>query len=361
LESLNGVNFTMDEHMEHKKEERKHTSHKKKKSGFKIKKKAMWQAATAVLAILLIASIATKGGCKGTGDAVSADEAGEKTVEFINTFMTDGNVAVDLKNVSEESSMYMVNFEVQGQTYPSYVSKDGKFLFLQVIDMDKASEDAESGETPAPAQAPEIPKSEKPEVEVFVMSHCPYGTQIEKGILPVAELLGGKIDFSVKFVYYAMHGKTEIDEQLNQHCIQEEEPEKFVGYLSCFLKEGDGEGCLSEEGIDTAKIDSCVEATDTELGITEKFEDRSTWLNDRFPLFDVDKDLNTKYGVKGSPNLVINGVSASAGRDSASLLGAVCASFTDSPEECDTELSSAQPSPGFGFEATGNGAEGRCG
>ncbi len=350
----------MDEHSEHKKEEHAHKAHKKKKSGFKIKKKTMWQAATAVLALVLIVLIATKGSYNGAGDVISADEAGEKVVGFINTFMTDGNVAVELKDVSEESSMYMVNFEVQGQTYPSYVSKDGKFLFLQVIDMDKAGEEAESGEAPSQAQAPEITKSEKPEVEVFVMSHCPYGTQIEKGILPVAELLGGKIDFSVKFVYYAMHGKTEIDEQLNQHCIQEEEPEKFIDYLNCFLEGGKGDECLDTAGIDKAKIDSCVEATDSEFSITEKFEDRSTWLNDRFPLFDVDKELNTKYGVKGSPNLVINGVSASAGRDSASLLGAVCASFTDAPEECDTELSPAQPSPGFGFDGTGSGAEESC-
>ncbi len=354
----------MEEHKEHKKEEHKHIAHKKKKSGFKIKKKAMWQAATAVLAILLIASIATKWGCNGTGGAVSADEAGEKAVGFINTFMTDGNVAVDLKDVSEESSMYMVNFEVQGQTYPSYVSKDGKFLFLQVIDMDKASQEAESGGAPsqaqAPAQASEVPKSEKPEVELFVMSHCPYGTQMEKGILPVAELLGGKIDFSVKFVYYAMHGKTEIDEQLNQYCIQEEEPEKFIGYLKCFLGEGKGDECLDTAGVDKAKIASCVEATDTELGITEKFEDQSTWLNGRYPLFDTDKELNTKYSVRGSPTLIINGKSASAGRDSASLLGAVCASFTDAPEECGTKLSSAQPSTGFGFGTAGSASVGVC-
>ena len=37
------------------------------------------------------------------------------------------------------------------------------------------------------------PKKEKPEVELFVMSHCPFGTQIEKGMLPVARLLGDKI------------------------------------------------------------------------------------------------------------------------------------------------------------------------
>ncbi|MBU3941884.1 MAG: hypothetical protein KKF74_03150, partial [Nanoarchaeota archaeon] len=49
-----------------------------------------------------------------------------------------------------------------------------------------------------------MPKKDKPEVELFVMSHCPYGTQIEKGMLPVARLLGDKIDFNIRFCSYAM-------------------------------------------------------------------------------------------------------------------------------------------------------------
>jgi len=49
------------------------------------------------------------------------------------------------------------------------------------------------------------------------MSYCPYGTQIEKGILPVINALGNKIKFSLKFVDYAMHGKKEIDENSRQY------------------------------------------------------------------------------------------------------------------------------------------------
>ena len=56
-------------------------------------------------------------------------------------------------------------------------------------------------------------------VELFVMSHCPYGVQMEKGILPVLKLLDTRIDFSLKFVDYAMHGKTELDEQTRQYFL----------------------------------------------------------------------------------------------------------------------------------------------
>ncbi len=205
-----------------------------------------------------------------------------------------------------------------------------------------------------------MPKKEKPEVELFVMSHCPFGTQIEKGILPVARLLGDKIDFKVRFCSYAMHGKKELDEQTLQHCIQKEYNNKYLDYLACFLKDENTDDCLKEVKL-SGKLDSCIEQTDNEFKITEKFNDKSTWSGGRFPLFDVDKELNEKYGVRGSPNLVINGVTASVRRDPASLLSAICTGFKDKPAECNEKLSSDKPSPGFGFSTTSSTSSGSCG
>ena len=194
-----------------------------------------------------------------------------------------------------------------------------------------------------------MPKKEKPEVELFVMAYCPFGIQSEKGILPVLSLLGDKINFSVKFCTYAMHGKKELDEQLLQYCIQKEQRDKYLDYLACFLKEGKTEECLNETGIDRKELDSCIEKTDTEFNITENYKNRSTWLGGRFPRFDVYKESNEKYGIRGSPGLVINGVLANPGRDPESLLNAICLGFKDKPAECSERLSSSTPSPGFGF------------
>jgi hypothetical protein len=204
-----------------------------------------------------------------------------------------------------------------------------------------------------------MPKKEKPVVELFVMSHCPFGTQIEKGMLPVARLLGDKIDFNMRFVYYAMHGEKEVNEQTLQYCIQKEYNDKYLDYLECFLKEGKTEECVEEVGL-KGQLDDCIAQADEEFKLTEKLNDKSTWVGN-FPPFDIDKELNEKYGIRGSPGLVINGVVASASRDSASLLDAICTGFIDKPEECNQELSSTAPSPGFGFEETGASSAGSCG
>lgn len=67
-----------------------------------------------------------------------------------------------------------------------------------------------------------------------------------------------------------------------------------------------------------------------------------------FPGFDIHKADNEKYGVAGSPTLVINGQEVSSGRDAASLLSTICTAFNNAPSECQTDLPSEQPTPGFG-------------
>ncbi len=204
-------------------------------------------------------------------------------------------------------------------------------------------------------------KREKPAVDVFVMSHCPYGTQIEKGLLPVWDLLGDKIDLNIRFCDYAMHGKKELDEQVRQYCMQEIDKKKFRKYLGCFLKEGKTDDtCLKKAGIDKNKLASCISKTDKEFKVTKNLEDKSTYKG-RFPIFSVNADLAKKYGVRGSPTLIINEVKASAGRSPKAILNAVCTGFKDRPAECDVEVDSINPSPGFGFKKGAGGGSASCG
>ena len=82
----------------------------------------------------------------------------------------------------------------------------------------------------------------------------------------------------------------------------------------------------------------------------------------RFPPFKVYDAENKKYGVQGSPTLVINGEQADTGRDAQSLLAAICSAFDDKPAECKTDLSSAgNPAPGFGYDTQGGSATAGCG
>jgi hypothetical protein len=188
---------------------------------------------------------------------------------------------------------------------------------------------------------------------------------MEKGMIPVVKQLGDTIDFNLKFVNYAMHGEKEVKEQLNQYCIEKDQNEKFLPYLTCFLGTdgGDtaGETCLAETKIDQAALTSCTEETDAEFSIMANLEDKEGWLNGRFPKFMTHNDENVQYGVQGSPSLVINGAKVNSGRDAASILNLVCSSFETQPEECTAELSAEAPASGFGWEGSGANTDASCG
>jgi hypothetical protein len=325
------------------------------KKAMKSLSKNYWAISTLILATLFIVSLLT-GGISG-GATIGMDEAGQNVLNFANK----QGANAELLSIEDGESLYMVILSIDGQEVPVYVTKDGKTLVPQPIPLEEI-------ETPTtntqPTQTSASPKSDKPIVELFIMSHCPYGTQIEKGILPVVEVLKDKIDFELKFVYYAMHPTSgEVEEQLNQYCIQKDQNDKFTDYLTCFLEAGDGESCLDTIAIDKTKLTTCTEATDAEFNVLANLADESSWLSGRFPKFDIHKADNDKYSVGGSPTLIINGVQSSSGRDSISLLNAICGAFNTAPGECDTEFETGSPTPGFGFSTTAasNNAAAGCG
>ena len=349
--------------MEENKTEKKEDHFPKTTKTTKVNK---WKVGSFVLGILLIVSVAF--GQNLSLNSLSGNAVAEDAVEFINTQLLQGQATATLEDVTSEKGLIKATINIQGQESPVYITRDGELMLLQAIPLGEVDAGVQASPDQGTPAAVDVPKSDKPVVELFIMSHCPYGTQIEKGILPVVETLGDSIDFDLNFVYYAMHGEKETSEQLNQYCIQKEQQDKLSDYLYCFLgstsgSEAEGAACLDEVGIDKDMLATCVAAADTEFDVTVNLEDTDSYLSGRYPLFDVDKADNEKYGVGGSPTLVVNGEVISSGRDSVSLLNTICGAFNDKPEACDTEFEAGSPTPGFGWGTSGsaNTAAAGCG
>ncbi|MDD4409873.1 MAG: peptidoglycan-binding domain-containing protein [Candidatus Pacebacteria bacterium] len=277
-------------------------------------------------------------------------------LDYIKKYLVSGmDVVIDK---TEDVIRPFYRFEAKttnNVVVPTYVSTDGKVMTFQETDLTKQPE------TPVQETvATEIKKTDKPQVELFVMSHCPYGAQIEKGIIPAIEALGSNVDFQLKFCNYSMHGEAELKEQLNQYCIQKEQKDKLLSYLKCFLKDGNSDQCIISTSIDKVKLSACISSADKEFKVLDNFKNNVGYVSE-FPGFDVFKEDNLKYGVQGSPTLVINGVQSSSGRDSNSLLKTICSGFNNSPEVCTSTLSTDNPVPGFGDGTSGQGTAGGCG
>jgi len=292
-----------------------------------------------------------------TGENTSdSQKIAQTAINYINENMLQEGTTASLVSVVEENGVYKFRLKIADQEYDSYVTKDGELLFTDGIKIIEASQTENQEE----ASSTEVPKRDIPDVKLFIMSYCPYGLQAEKMFLPVYDLLKDKTEMGIYFVNYIMHDKKEIDENLREYCIQKEQEEKYSNYLNCFVLDGDFEKCLSETNIDKTGLASCISETDEEYNITSQYNDKSTWMNESFPKFDIHTDLNEKYGVQGSPTVVINDKIVNISpRSPEKFKEIICQSFNSQPEECSTTLSSDASSAGFGG-GSGSSSEGGC-
>lgn len=326
--------------------EKKEVDKEKKTTSKKMdKKKIIFISISAVVLILLgtfISQLSPK------TDGLDIEEAKTKAETFINTNLMMPGTTATITAIVEEYGLYKISVDTgSGEIIDSYISRDGDLFFPQSINIDEYGKENTANTSATNTEITN--KQEKPVVELFVMSHCPYGTQMEKALLPVMELLKNNLDFTLKFNSYAMHDKVELDEQMTQYCIQKEDRNNLIPYVNCFNKSEDSAKCLSENKIDSNKIKSCVSATDKEYKITAGYNDKTTWLSGTYPVFSIFQADNDKYGVEGSPTLVINGeLTSSNDRSPKALLELVCSSFVNAPSECQTELSDVAPGYGFG-------------
>ena len=294
--------------------------------------KNYWAISTVILSIALVSIIIIPYNI--TGNTIGEKEVGQKVLDFANS----QGVNAELVSVNSDGQFYKVTLSMQGQEIPVYVTKDGENLIPDLIPLTIKTIQETPQKTPTPT---EIPKSDKPIAELFIMTHCPYGTQAAKGFVPLLESFD-KADAKIRFVHYFMH-EPEKTETPRQVCIREEQSDKFLPYLREFLKEGNYEDALRVANINIEKMNECISS-----GKGEQY-------------YNEDKALSESYGVRGSPALVINGAIAQSGRDSTSYLLTICSAFNNAPEECETlTLSSTAPSPMWGWDAPGTNSQNQC-
>jgi hypothetical protein len=315
----------MEEEKKEHEEEHSHEHHRRLNLTNKFRENP-WMLSTLICGVLVLALlfVAINGGITGN---ISADVAGEKLLDFYESMGIQG---LTLKSVKEVSGLYEVQFDYQGNTIPLYITKDGKAFTESLSPIESDSPEKETAN---------VPKSDKPNVELYIWSYCPYGVTALGPLAEVASLLKDSADFKVK-LYYAGHGDFEVQQNKIQACIQKLSPSNYWAYAKTFADEiytkcsGDIACDLKESttlmkslGIDSSAILFCVDSQ----GET---------------LTDADYESAKEKGVSGSPTLVVNGVKVSASRTAEAYKGAVCSAFTDGkiPTECGETLSSSSTS-----------------
>ena len=154
-------------------------------------------------------------------------------------------------------------------------------------------------------------QEESQQLDLFVMSQCPYGVKAEKALKEVLENFPG-MTFDLHFIandngdgtFSALHGQTEVDGNIRQSCIEKYYPTKFIDYILCQTDhfqdlESTWESCASQNGISTEAIKNCAEGEEGKQLLRENIKltnelnigSSPTWFaNNRYQFSGIDAE-----------------------------------------------------------------------
>ncbi len=285
-----------------------------------------------------------------SGEIFTAEQIEEKTVNFLrDNFFSEGDT-IETIEVRDENNLYVLDMVLNDQEGEFYATKDGALFFPQVLDMNPPADQL-------------MPKSDRPVVDLFVMSFCPYGNEAESQIQPIVEALGEGIDFHLRYIlsndsggatscltdemkYCSLHGKQEANQDIRELCVAKYQPEKFWDFIAAINEktdattvEEDWEGIAQEVGLDIEQIKTCqteegLVLLDQEMALTELLYPVQSPQQHRDSL----GHYQTEMKVTASPTLVVNGFICDGVRSTAGYQEAVCSAFNNPPAVCQEDL-----------------------
>lgn len=186
----------------------------------------------------------------------------------------------------------------------------------------------------------------RPQIDFYVMSFCPYGNEAETAIEPVYQLLKNKADFNPRYVIYSnfngggsqycidsenkycsMHGIMEMNQNIRELCVEDiyglDKWFEFALDINSKCNSNNAASCWNNvaisNGIDINKINSCF-SSKSEIFASKELR------------------LNNLMGVSGSPTVFIDGMEFNGARNPESYKQALCSEFENQPIECNTIL-----------------------
>jgi len=192
--------------------------------------------------------------------------------------------------------------------------------------MTPAAPPAGGAETPPADGTTPAAGEDKVKLEFYVMSQCPYGTQVEDAIKPVLDKIGGSVDFHLDYIandngdgtFGSLHGQPEVDENIRQLCAIKygSEGYKYMDYIFCRNKNIQStawESCAREAALDVAKVTACAEGAEGKALHSESVKRAEA------------------RGARGSPTIYLADQQYSGGRDALSFQRALCAHLEGNP------------------------------
>jgi predicted DsbA family dithiol-disulfide isomerase len=185
------------------------------------------------------------------------------------------------------------------------------------------------------------PGDNRPQIDFFVMSYCPYGNQAEEAIAGAYDILGDKATYIPHYVVYenyggggptyclengqycSMHGIQELNQDIRELCVYNS---LGIGKYFAFVKAMNAK-CTAQNA------DSCWTAVAKDLGL-DADAISACEKEQGISIVAKEKELNKVLRVSGSPTVFVEGQAFNGGRTASAFASALCAQFDSKPAEC---------------------------
>ncbi len=280
---------------------------------------------------------------KGNSSQMSPEQIKTSIETFINENLMQAGMKAEIKNVALENGLYKMTVSLgAGQEIESYATKDGKIFFPESINIEeikkKIQDMKEQQQAAAQKSNVEIPKNDKPTVDLYGMSFCPFGNKTEDTMKSVYDLLKNKVNFNFHYIVtsngdaiQSLHGEKEVAQNKREACVLKNYGKdkwfSFVTYVNtnCGSDGSCWEVGAKNSGLNVANINACV----TSQGVS---------------LMKENEKVSNAAGASGSPTLIINGATSNVVYkygNSEEYKKVICDAFNKAPAECAKVLSSA--------------------
>lgn len=159
------------------------------------------------------------------------------------------------------------------------------------------------------------------EVEVFVMSKCPYSAKVQESMVEVLERVGGYVEYEQHFVGTeesgspsCLHGESECKGNVVQLCAAEHAPESLVELSGCMAR---NQAAIPDIWVACARGMGMDEEQGNEVNDCVKGQEGQELLEKSFA-------IAAERGVNESPTVYIGGQEHGGGLSAGDLVAAIC-------------------------------------